>query len=414
MCCARPASLLSSRGLRFGALSSGVAALGLANGALAHLGDRYVGGLFNDFFDYWAAARILNRGGDPYDAGLMARVVTEAKIHSTVGDFGYSYPLLLAEGIRPLALLPPVAAAVLFTLGSLACLGLAVALLVSARPTAWRHEALGLAVLAGLFVPTVGTLYYGQVNLYLLPPLVLAYLGIGRSGWLAVASAVKLFPAAAIVAFVALGRRGVRPALAAGAGVVALAMLPNLATPTRSYGAGLVAMFGPDTFWSNQSINGFVSRLALPSDWTRPPLPGLPVTALMVTACALLGAVLLFVVRRPEIGWPGAFALLLCYGVVAAPKNSLWNFAPLLIVAFHSWTLAGERRRDLALLALSIALLNGQPAFEAVRGLLPSHPPVLSWASSLPLYGALLLTGLLVHQLASPAARARPELPRAA
>ena len=79
-----------------------------------------------------------------------------------------------------------------------------------------------------------------------------------------------------------------------------------------SYGGSLVAMFGPDPYWSNQSVNGWLSRL-LP--------PGGPETALMVLLCAALGALAVGVAARQRRGWPGAYAILLCYSVVAAPKR---------------------------------------------------------------------------------------------
>src|SRR5206468_10265213 len=121
-----------------------------ATGLLANRADPALGGLFNDFADYWAAARILDLGGDPYDKRLLGEVLHQAGLHTLVGT-GYSYPLLLAELLRPLGLLPPMLAGALFTAGSLACFGLAVALLLSPLRSASRLQLLALATAAGTY-----------------------------------------------------------------------------------------------------------------------------------------------------------------------------------------------------------------------------------------------------------------------
>ena len=87
------ATLVDRRGLLAGGWSAAVA-------SLAPLTSLAVGRpLFTDFSDYWAAARILGTGGDPYDQALVAAVLRAAGVHSTVGT-GYSYQLLLAEAMR--------------------------------------------------------------------------------------------------------------------------------------------------------------------------------------------------------------------------------------------------------------------------------------------------------------------------
>jgi len=68
--------------------------------------DRGSSGLFNDFFDYWAAGRVLLHGGNPYDATALSQALSAAGVHSTVGEFGYSYPLFFLLLVVPLALLP--------------------------------------------------------------------------------------------------------------------------------------------------------------------------------------------------------------------------------------------------------------------------------------------------------------------
>lgn len=394
-----------------GACSAALAAASLATSIARNHGDPHLGGLFNDFYDYWAAARILGQGGNPYDAHLVGQVLAAAGVHSTVGT-GYSYPLLLAELVRPLAVLPPGAAGAVFTAGSLAALWLAVALLVSPLDRASTAEVAALATAAGLFTPVDGTLFFGQVNLYLLPFLALALRQVWLPAGLALASAVKLYPAATLLALAPRGRRALRPLLTTVALTAALAVAPNLLTGTWSYGQHVAGMFRPDPFWSNQSINGWLSRLALPSGSTQPPLPGLPVTAVMLAVCALLGALTAAVVAvRRGRSWDGAFALLLCYSVLAAPKNSLWNFTPLVVVIVSAWSLCRGRLGPLLALALAWVLIDGQAVANALGGLIAGHPAALTWLSSVPLYGGLLLFGLLAHQLLVAAPALEPGAP---
>jgi hypothetical protein len=374
--------LLTRCGLLCGAWSCLLTAQAFTLGLLENRADPSLGGLFNDFADYWAAARILDVGGDPYDKHLLGQVLQQAGLHTTIGT-GYSYPLLLAEVLRPLGLLPPLLAGALFTAGSLACFGLAVALLLSPLRSASRLPALALATAAGTFAPAGGSLFFGQVNLCLLPLLALAFRGTARPAALALSAAVKLYPAAGALAFLALGRRGLRPLLVTGAATLCLALGPNLVTGRWSYGGSLVAMFGRDPYWTNQSLNGWLSRL-LPAS--------APVTPLMVAVAAGLGAVAVAVAARQRRSWAGAFAVLLCYAVVAAPKNSLWNYTPLLVVIVYTWTLVRDRPVAVALLTVAWALAGALGPAEWLAERAGVQSP---WLSSLPLYGGLLLGGLL-------------------
>jgi hypothetical protein len=374
--------LLTRRGLLSGAWACLLTMLAFATGLFVNRADPNLGGLFNDFADYWGAARILDLGGDPYDKHLLAQVLQGAGLHTTIGT-GYSYPLLLAELLRPLGALPALVAGALFTAGSLACFGLAVALLLSPLRTASRLEVLALATAAGTFAPAGGSLYVGQVNLYLLPLLALALRGVAGPAGLALCAAVKLYPAAGALAFLALGRRGVRPLLVTLGSALALALGPNLVTGHWSYGDSVVAMFGRDPYWSNQSLNGWLSRV-LPDST--------PETAPMIAVAAALGALAVAVAARQRRSWEGAFAVLLCYAVVAAPKNSIWNFAPLLVVIVFTWTLVRDRPAAAALLAAAWALSDAQSPANWLADRAGLHT---AWLSSLPLYGGLLLGAVL-------------------
>jgi len=118
---------------------------------------------------------------------------------------------------------------------------------------------------------------------------------------------------------------------------------------------------------STSSLNGFVSRLAMPSEFTRPPLPGLPVIAVELALVGLLGVLVLAVmVWRGGLPWAGCLSLAIAFGVVAAPKNSLWNYAPLLLSFFFCWPLVRRRPVAMTVLLAGLALVSNE-LLEAAR-----------------------------------------------
>jgi hypothetical protein len=327
-------------------------------------------------------------------------VVQGAGVQFQVGT-GYSYPLLFAILMLPLAALPPTTAAYVFSGLGLLALAVSVTILLAPLSRLRMVELLLLGGYAGLFTSVRGTIYFGQANLLVLPLLAVAFRGRLRAPMLALATAVKLYPVAGLVALAARGRRAL-VALAAAVGLTAaLVALPNLLLGRSGAGGDRVAGFlGPDTFWTNQSINGWVSRLALTSDMTTAPLPGLPVTPTMLALVLAVGvAVIVVVVRRRGDPWDGCLALLIAWGVVAAPKNSLWNYTPLLLAL--AWCYPRVRLRPLLLLALVIgfALIEVQSRIDLVHDTFYLGSPALTWLSSLALYGALVVLGLTAYLL---------------
>ncbi len=361
---------------------------------------RGAGGLFNDFYDYWGAAALLGQGASPYDLGALAEMQRSAGLHPELGG-GYSYPLLFAQLLRPLALLRPGPAATLFALLSLVALALAVGLLLGAvRPLSWP-EALGGGLLGGLFAPITGSLYFGQANLLLLAVLAVAYRGVAAEALVAVSAAVKLYPATGLLVPLAQGRRGALRALAGLILLGALLLIPQLGHGGRDFGSLLPELVRPDTYWSNQSINGWLSRLALPSKEMRPPLPGLPVEAAMLAlgflVLAVTMAILLAVRGEPQ---DGGLALAIWAGLVVAPKNSLWNFAPLLLCLSFAWPRVRSRPRVLIALAIGVLLIEAQAAINLARDWIYQPSPALTWLSSMGLYGALLIGSVVAFLVA--------------
>ena len=358
------------------------------------------GGFFNDFYDYWGAARLLATGGNPYDNGALAQTLHGAGIRFEVGS-GYSYPLMFAVLMVPLAALPPTTAAYVFIALGLVGLALSMAMLLTPPSRLRLAELLVLGGYAGLFTAVRGTIYFGQANLVVLPLLALAYRGRLRAPMLALATAIKLYPIAGLVALAARGRRAMGTLGASVGLIVALVVVPNLLLGRSGAGGDRVAGFlGPDTFWTNQSLNGWVSRLALPSGFTAPPLPGLPVTATMLVLVAILGlAVGVVVVVRRGQPWAGCLALLIAWGVVAAPKNSLWNYTPLLLVLAWCWPRVRRRWALLAIMVIGFGLIEIQSRIDLVHDTFYAGSPALTWLSSLALYGALLLGALTAYLL---------------
>lgn len=364
------------------------------------------GGWLNDFYAYWAAGVLLNRGQSPYDIGALAAVQQAAGLHVETGS-GYSYPMFFAELMRPLALIPAPTAAFIFITLSVIALLCAIALLLGSIPSLrWPVAVIG-GVAAGLFPPVIGSLYFGQANLLVLLALALAYRCVAPGPMLGIASAVKLYPATGFLA--AITERPPRwRRIAIGLGVFGALLLLQLGGGNAF--AGRAGYFlGPDTYWSNESINGWISRLGLDSTWTQAPLFGLPVQPVMLGIVGLLAVMTIIVLlRAPDRPWEGALALSLWLGVVAAPKNSFWNFTPLLLCLAFVFTSLKGRWWIFAVGVLAWLLLELQAQLDSARDNVYQASPALAWLSSVGLYGALMIGGLTAYVLLNPSSADRP------
>jgi hypothetical protein len=352
-------------------------------------------GLLNDFYVYWSAAAVLNQGGNPYDAAALARVHDAAGVPGLLGN-GYSYPLLFAQLLRPLALLPAHVAGGVFMALSLLAVALAVALLLGSVPDLRLSWALPLGALGGLFPPVSYGLWNGQANDLLLPLLAMAYRGTDPGAWLALAAAVKLYPASGLLALA--GRRDRLRQLGLAAvfiGVPALAAELAVRGGAGGVGPRVTGFLSRDSYWSNQSVNGWLSRLALSPSW---PLGGVSVElADAVFVAALVFATLAVLWRCRFRPWEGALALSIWLGAIIAPKNSLWNFAPMLL-CFAYGVPHSRRSPWLAAALLAGLLLTGGQlvvwAFSFTGATVPESlyaSPLAAWASSVGFYGGLVI-----------------------
>jgi len=370
---------------------------------------RGAAGQFNDFYDYWAAGVLLNRGQNPYDIAALGAVQRGAGLQVETGS-GYSYPLFFAHLVRPLSLLGPHVAAVVFAGLSLLALAFAIALLLGSIPAlSWPVSLVGGAA-AGLFPPVNGSLYFGQANLIVLLLLAIAYRCVMPGPMLGIASAIKLYPVTGFLAVLSQRPLPWRRILN-GIGLLVVLLLLQLPGNNAVY-ARTGYFLSPDTYWSNESLNGWLSRLGIDSTWTHAPWRGLPVQPIMLVLAALLTLLTVVILRRGSaVPWEGALALSIWLGVVIAPKNSLWNFTPLLLCVVFAWTQLHGRWWIFGVGVIGWLLLELQAQLDSARETVYQGSAALAWLSSVGFDGALILGAVTAYLLLRPA-KLRPPLRR--
>jgi hypothetical protein len=135
----------------------------------------------------------------------------------------------------------------------------------------------------------------------------------------------------------------------------------------------------------------------------------------MLLVCGTLGILVLVLLRSlGRTPWQARYVLLLWFAVVAAPKNSLWNFTPLVIVLAYCWRDARQRPLTAVPLVVAYFLMAAQQLVNVERDTLYQGHAALTWLSSLGLYGGMLLGAVTVLVLLAerrsgvPAALERP------
>jgi glycosyl transferase family 87 len=376
-------------------------------------------GLWNDFASYWLAGKLVAAGHTPYDLAALVRLGADQGIAFQAGT-GYSYPLPFAVAMAPLAAVPFVVAALTFTVLSLLVFGLAVAGWLR-DPRVFRSRpivTLLVAFAAGLYPPVSGSVFFGQANLLVVGALGLgvrawagsdATRGLTGGIWIGLGGIVKVAPLALAVTAAMAGRYRGLLGIGLGAGgamLVAAALAPfGLASMDR-----LTQLGAPDPYWTNQSINGLVSRLTIDSDRT--------VALFRGVDPALLGGILLGIfafatllilarARRELAAWDGfalAVGLTLVAALAGAPKNSFWNHVPALIGAGLLVASAGSGRaldrmgRWLLVGWFGMALLQWR-VDSLDSGGLRAFGPLSAVLSSAAVLGLLALWVALARQL---------------
>ena len=314
--------------------------------------------LFNDFKIYWLAGRLVTSGGDPYDLAALAALAERQGV-GVVLEIGYVYPIPFAVLMAPLSSLPFDVAAWLFTVSSVAAFAVVTALLIRQTPnlqsTNWRVRGL-IALAAGTYPPVACSVVVGQVNL-----LVYALMGVAallllaspareaqnRRSWIAaglvlgVVTIVKLVPGVLAVPL-ALARRWSAVLAFAVAVITPLFLAKIIAPDARQGSTGLTALFEPDAWWTNQSINGFITRLYTSTSRTHALLDSSPIapvisTIVLTAALAILTAALLWRARATFTHISGlalGMALALAAATIGAPKISFWNHITMLLVVW--------------------------------------------------------------------------------
>lgn len=407
-----------------GVILGGLAAVGpLAAWGMAALAGSSGAPVFNDFNSYWLAGRLVAAGQSPYD---LAALVAEAERtgRAFVLGTGYSYPPPFAVAMIPLGRLPFDVAVALFLGASVVAFAAAVAAWLrwlpipeggraaGARrfPIRWRRLA---ALGAGCFPPVLGSVAAGQANLLVTAVLAAGVAAMVRhppggrpfpGGALAgLAAVVKVVPAVLVVPLVLGGRWRDAAALAlAVAGALLAASL--LAPWATGGGESLLALLEPDPYFTNVSINGFVSRLVRSTDMFPAVLPGAfdpaLVACVLTAALALATLAVLWAARRrlrTTGGLATGLALALLAAIAGAPKDSLWNATPALLAGalllVPRGPEGGEPIPDRALVAAFIAGPLVQVAAWAAAPSAPAGPPaaVLNLAGSAALLGLLAL-----------------------
>lgn len=390
---------------------------------------------FNDFHSYWYAGRLITEGASPYDLEALHAIAARHGDTFIVGT-GYSYPLPFALAMVPFAAMPFEIALVVFNGLSVAVFAATVAAwLRRFHPSAPPVRLRVAAALCGASPPVVGSVANGQVNL-----LVLAAVAAGAGlvleasrtrsaiGGIAIglAAVVKLVPGVLVVPLWLAGNRR-----AAAASVVAGFVVPlGLAAavrPAASLGSSsLVSLLQPDPFVTNQSVNGFVSRLVESSDRMTALAPGAfdaaPFSAALTVALAAATVVVLWRSRR-RLATSDGLALGLALGLVTAtagaPKMSLWNGVIILVAiglllarVAPDLGLAGLDRVERRLLATWWAGVFLQPLVWTI-GPQPPGPAaaIVVFLGSLALYGSLAVSALLARRLLRAAVAAEVHRP---
>lgn len=393
---------------------------------------------FNDFHDYYFAAKLITEGHSPYDLTALADIARREGATFLVGS-GYSYPLPFAFAMLPFTLVPFTAAVLLFNGLSLVLFGGAVALwLRSTAPATESPRLVGcMAILAGAYPPIYGTIAFGQANLIVVALLAVGLLLILTDGTVrpiaggvavGLAAVVKLVPGIVVLPLAIAGR--LPAAVTIVATMLTTLVAAIIAAPFANAGSlGLFDLVGPDSFFTNQSINGFVSRLVRDSDRTLAVAAGafdpLPVAVVLAAAFGTLGALLVWRARGELTSRHGVavgVALAIVTASIAAPKNSFWNQAALLvpvgllIVADgHAAAVAGRDRLERLLLGTWVGgALVQQLLWAAPPPKGGPLAPLVTLGQSAALYGALALWLLFARRAHALASMRMTGAPRAA
>ncbi|HEV8584852.1 MAG TPA: glycosyltransferase 87 family protein [Methylomirabilota bacterium] len=354
---------------------------------------------FVDFAHYYVYTTLVARGGDPFDAGAIARLDAELGLRRA-GAPG-NYPPLFYVLMQPWTWLPFRTAAVGWLALGQALLAATGALVLARRPAdPWRLAAL-LVLVAG-YQPLVEDLVLGQSNTLVLFALTLGWWAArGGRPWLAglaLGALVHVKPQYALV-IAALGVMGhmglaLRAAAVAAAGLaVSVAVLgPAQHLAYVSYVFPLPAHYHA---WShNHSVHGALHRLldgALGARAVEILVPAVALAIVVAVARALRRAP---AAEAPAFDW--AFGLAVAAVPLLSPLTEEHHFVALLLPLALLVLASEDGARGHALLVTAALLLAVRYSLERFPGL---HTGVLSLLLTVKLAGAALLAWLCARRL---------------
>jgi Glycosyltransferase family 87 len=373
-------------------------AAGLALAILAQTGAG-LSTTLDDSVQYWQAARNLLALGDPYATT------------PSIGDLAaFPNPPLLAYLFIPLAALERLRMQQLwFLLNSAALLGLVWLALRQFAPTrAARYW--GVVLLAVISAPpTTAGLFLGQLGIMLALAGTASFVLARRhalvaGALLALAGAIKLYPALLGIYYLQRGpRRVVAAAIGAGAILGAAPILVSGLAPYQSYiDKVLLGGFYPYAAEFNVSLAGLWARLFTINGYVEPigDLPLLARAMTLATALLVLGICLATPAGRDRLGRQIAFSAWICGMLLLTPLNGFYNLVALVVpfCTLLACLEGGPSRLRAAVLTVATLLACVAPGWSAASPGLDqlTHS---GWGALLltpALYGVLLYLGMLV------------------
>lgn len=294
----RPAVI--ARGALIGA-SLAIYALVIVNAGLHH----------QDLDAYLGAARDVLHG-KPLYATFLQHPFPDPTLRPA-----YIYPPAFAVFIAPLGLLPSSLAAIVWMIANQAALAASAWIFQRwRRPPAWATAAIIAATVS--FYPLWVDVAQGQANLMVLFLVIAGLVGVLRGdarlgAAIGVAAALKLTPALLLI-WLLLDRR-VRAAtwmVAGFAGVTALGALIRFPDTLTFFTRVVPALAGGTAVYGNQSLGGFIARIATRNPYTDP-WAVLPYAGL-VTGAIVIALIAFWFVRTRGLGQPPGHAALLRAG----------------------------------------------------------------------------------------------------
>ncbi len=366
--------------------------------------DFYQGGIgAGDFKAYYIAARLLRDGQPIYDPVLQDEAGMD--LGFAPDQVYYVYPSVLAHILLPVSSLPIATAAriwnglnLVLLVGTLALLTRSFAL----RQRLGRHYP-WLIILFALAAPVFSALRIGQANIWLLFLLsaMVAFYRDGRlglaGGALALATVIKIFPAALLLWF--LWRREFRVVVAFGVTWVVVLGLNALILLVGGrdwlldwqYFTRILPQVAPPRQRDNQALAGFLSRFQLAESVRFLLLASLSAGIVAVTAVSTWRVPGL--IHERYTFWAALWLpALLLVGGITWTTTLILLLVPFVILLVVGMEVGNWRRPLVMLLSLGYLLINGVRLLSSAAVAFEGSP----WLMALPFYGLVVVWGTAV------------------